>query len=264
MIATLGYLRRDYLVWTSYRLAALWQLCSVFVLGAVVYFAGTAIGDNSRIIQDEQGSYVAFLLVGLAGMDLLTQAMGALASNIGESQRAGTFEAVLFAPVSVPTLALSFWTFRFLLALVRAVILIAFGYIFLGYWHSANFLTIFVVLVPATLAFFGIGEFSAAFVVLVKQGDPIRLAYAGAMAVLGGVLFPVESLPEWLQPLTFILPVTHALTGIREGLSGASPIDMAGQIAFLTSLAVVLVPTGMYTFRRALARAKREGSLGEY
>jgi ABC-2 type transport system permease protein len=120
------------------------------------------------------------------------------------------------------------------------------------------------VLIPASLAFLGIGALSGAFVVLLKQGDPVRLAYSGAMAVLGGVIFPVGSLPSWLEPLALLLPITHTLDGIREGLDGATVSDTAGQIAILFVMAALLMPTGLKAFSLALARAKREGSLGEY
>jgi hypothetical protein len=60
------------------------------------------------------------------------------------------------------------------------------------------------------------------------------------------------------------LPLTHALSGIREGLDGASLVDVAPQIALLSALAAVLLPAGLLSFSWAVRRSKQEGSLVEY
>ncbi len=264
MTVVFGYLRRDFLVWSSYRLAAFWQLASVIVLAAIVFLGGNAVGDRSKLIGEEGGSYVAFLLVGLAVMDLMAQAMNGLPAHISDSQRAGTLEPVLLAPISTTTLLLSFWLFRFLLAILRAVILIGFGVVALGFWRGADPLTILLVALPAIGTFAGIGALSGAFVIVVKQGDPIRLAYAGAMALLGGVVFPVSVLPSWLHPFAMLLPITYVLDGVRAGLDGRPPTAVAPQVLVLALTALILVPVGTLTFDRAVAHAKRRGSLGEY
>ncbi len=264
MRVAMAYLRRDFLIWTSYRLSAFWQVVAVFVLIGIIYFAGTAIGDRSNLITEEDGSYVAFILVGLAFLDVLVQGLGTLPLAINEHQRAGTLEPVLLAPITDLNLLMSFWLFRFLLSMFRASVLIAFGIAVLGFWRSANPLAVILVVIPAEVTFLAIGAFSAAFVLLVKQGDPVRLAYSAVMAVTGGAFFPTTSLPGWIQPLTLIVPLTYALSGIRKGLDGGTPLDVMPQIIILTVMAVVLLPAGLYAFSWALRRAKREGSLGEY
>jgi len=260
----LAYLRRDFLIWTSYRLAAFWQFSSVVLLAVIVFLAGNAIGERSELINEAGGDYVAFLLVGLAVMDLMAQAMTGLPAHISESQRQGTLEPILITPITSGMLLTSFWLFRFLIAMVRAGLLIGFGAVVLGYWQSANLLTVALVLIPAILTFVGIGALSGAFVIVVKQGDPIRVAYAAAMAVLGGVVFPVTILPDALQSLAALLPITHALSGIRAGLDGHPPADVLSQIAFLVAAAAIVVPLSGWLFDRAVARAKRQGSLGDY
>ena len=264
MNVMLGYLRRDFLIWSSYRLAVFWQVLALFMLAGIVYFAGSAIGDRSHLISEEGGSYVAFILVGIAFMDLLGQGLGSLSVAIRDNQQAGTLEPLLLAPMSDLNLLLSFWLFRFLISLVRTTILISFGVIVLGFWHHANALAVIAVVVPATCTFFAIGALSAAFVVQVKQGDPVRLAYTSVVAIFGGAFFPTDALPHWIQPLSLVVPLTYALTGIRRALDGGSVASVAPQVLALTVMAVVLVPIGLRAFSWSLARAKREGALGEY
>jgi ABC-2 type transport system permease protein len=260
----MAYLRRDFLIWTSYRLAALWQVVGIVTIGALVYFAGTAIGDRSEIVQEQDGSYVAFILVGLAFMDVLLQGLGPLPQAIHDHQRAGTLEPMMLAPISDFSLLTSFWLFKFFLSLIRMTALMSFGFIVLGFWHSANPVSVLLVLIPAELTFLAIGAFSAAFVILVKEGDPVRFAYTGITTILGGAFFPVSALPDWIEPLAYLVPLTYALDGIRSGLDGGSPADVMPHIVILTAMAAVMLPAGLYAFRWSIRRAKQEGSLGEY
>jgi ABC-2 type transport system permease protein len=234
------------------------------MVGVMVALIGNVIGDRSDLVQEEDGSYVAFILVGLAFMDVLLQGLGTLPRAIHDQQQAGTLEPMLLAPISNMSLLTSFWLFRFLLATLRMISLLAFGIIALGFWHSANPLSVALILVPAELTFLGIGAISAGFVVLFKEGDPVRFAYTGITTTLGGAFFPVTALPGWLQIFAAIVPLTHALSGIREGLNGGSVADVMPQFLTLVAMAAVIVPIGLWTFGWALKRARREGTLGEY
>jgi ABC-2 type transport system permease protein len=197
-------------------------------------------------------------------MDVLMQGLGALPKAIGDSQRAGTFEPMLLAPITAGDLIVSLLLFPLLFSLFRMALLIGFGAIVLGFWHHANPFSVLAVLVPAQLSFVAMGALSGAFIILIKQGDPVRVAFTGVTAILGGVFFPVDAMPDWMQPVTTLIPLTHALTGIREGMAGGSPVDVLPQIAVLSAMTGVLLPLGIVSFRWAMKRAKREGSLGEY
>lgn len=264
MSVALASLRRDFLVWSSYRMAAFWQLVFLFVLVAIVYFVGEAIGERSDIIDEEDGSYVAFVLVGIAFVDVLLQGMTMIARVIKDQQRAGTLEPMLLAPISSFQLLTSFWIFHFLSALGRMLIILGCGILVLGFWHSADPISVIVLIILAELTFVAIGAFSAAAIVLVKQGDPFRLAYTAMTMALGGAFFPVDALPKWVQYLSAMLPLTHALSGIREGLAGGNVFDVAPQIITLGLMAALLFPAGLFAFNWAINRAKMEGSVGEY
>ncbi len=264
MNVAVAYLRRDFLIWSSYRLAAFWQVAGVFTMIALIYFTGTAINSRSDLIHEQDGNYVAFIFLGLAFMDVFMQGLGALPRAINDNQRAGTLEPMLLAPIRETHLMASLWLFRFVFSVFRMTLFVLFGMFVLGYWHSADPLAITAVFIPALITFVAMGAFSAAFMLLVKQGDPVLIAFTAMTAVLGGAVFPVDALPGWIQPFALLVPLTHALSGIRSGFDGASVNDVAPQIGVLSLMAAVLLPPAVYTFRWSLDRAKREGSLGEY
>jgi ABC-2 type transport system permease protein len=259
-----SFLRRDLLIWTSYRLSVVWQVLGVFILMGVIYFLGTLLGENPNLIREQSGSYLAFFLSGLAFTDVFYQGMITPPQAIRENQKAGTLEPMLVTPISMISFVFSSSLFKFLTSYVRMAIYLVFGIFVLGFWREMHWATSLLVFVPACLVFLSLGTLSAAFTIVVKQGDPVLLAYGALSAVVGGTLIPIETLPEWLQPLTDLFPLTHALAGIRAGLGGATPAEAMPQILVLVLMAVVLFPVSILSFSFAVKWAKREGSLDQY
>ena len=68
---------------------------------------------------------------------------------------------------------------------------------------------------------------------------------------LCGVLWPVEQMPDYLQWLSAILPLTYAVDGLREiMLSAKSLIDVGLELAVLAGFAIVFSIVAALTLRR--------------
>ena len=67
---------------------------------------------------------------------------------------------------------------------------------------------------------------------------------------LSGALFPISSLPAWLEPVTLIDPLTYGVEGIRYGLTGASQINPLISAAVIAGFAVGMTVIGAWLFRK--------------
>jgi ABC-2 type transport system permease protein len=122
-----------------------------------------------------------------------------------------------------------------------------------------------VVLILSIISFSGFGILSAAVVLVVKKGDPIAWLFGGASSLLAGVYYPISVLPDWLTPLSRILPMTYALDAMRLAmLKGYSLYEVRFDVLVLFGFAIILTPLAFLVFRKALKRAKKEGSLIQY
>lgn len=258
------FVRRDLMIWSSYRLSVVWQFLGVAVIVGVMFFVSRVIGPNSDLIPQQSGSYLAFVVSGIAFTDVFLQGLTSPPFAIRENQKAGTLEAMLATPISVRGLAFSASLFKFLLAFGRMAIYLAFGAFVLGFWREANLLSASLVFVPAAITFLSLGSLSAAFILVIKEGDPVLLIYGAMSALIGGALFPVEVMPDWIQSAARYFPLTHALSGMRAALAGAGPSAVNEQIRALTVMAVILIPVGQLALNRAVSRAKMEGTLDQY
>jgi ABC-2 type transport system permease protein len=74
--------------------------------------------------------------------------------------------------------------------------------------------------------------------------------------LLCGVLFPVSSLPEVLQPFVWIMPLTYAVDGLRQVLvAGADLATQALQVDLLVlaGIALLFAVVAALTIRREVA-----------
>ena len=75
-------------------------------------------------------------------------------------------------------------------------------------------------------------------------------------ALLCGLLWPISSLPELLQPVAQALPLTYAIDGLREVLVKGSDLSSAAlrfDLAILAAIAVFLAVLASLTIRREVA-----------
>lgn len=263
-IAAVAFFRRDLLIWSSYRTSVVSFVFGAGVMIAIVYFLGRVVKADSGELDRYGGDYVAYLLAGFAFTDIFNRGLSSLPGTIREQQQNGTLEPLLVTPLRLPEFVLGSALFGAVVSGARAGVMLLFGIIVLGFWHNANVLSVLIVLIPGAAAVFALSILFAAVVILIKQADPIVAAYSMMAAILGGMLFPVEALPGWMQPLAWLIPLSHALSGMRLGLEGETPSDVLPHAAALVALCAVLLPISILAFNWALSRARQDGTLVQY
>jgi ABC-2 type transport system permease protein len=212
------------------------------------------------------GDYFSFVLIGLAFNGYLSLSLSNFSQSIRDGQMMGTLEIMLLSPTRLSAILVSSSLWSYLLTTVNVLVYFIVGIFLFGFDISkANFLTSLVVMILSIASFSSIGILSAAFVLLVKKGDPVSWIYGGASSLLSGVLYPISVLPGWLEPLSRLLPMTYALDAMRLAmLKGYSLYDVRFDIFVLLAFTVVLTPLAFMAFSKALKRAKMEGSLIQY
>jgi ABC-2 type transport system permease protein len=262
-----AFLKRDLSQALSYRLSFMLQLFGIFFSVASFYFLSRLFG-SALVPQLEQygGDYFSFVLIGLAFSGYLSLSLSNFAQSIREGQVMGTLEIMLLSPTRLSSILISSSLWSYLFSTFNVVIYLLAGTLVFGFSIShANFLTAIVVLILSIASFSGLGILSAAVVLVVKKGDPVAWLFGGVSSLLAGVYYPLSVLPDWVVPLSRFLPLTYALDAMRLAmLKGYSLYDVRFDIMVLLAFTVVLTPLSFLVFRKALKRAKMEGSLIQY
>jgi ABC-2 type transport system permease protein len=267
MSVAASFLRRDLSVSLSYRLSFLLQFGGIFFSMAIFYFLSRLFGGALVSQLDKYGGdYFSFVLVGLAFTGYMGLSLSNFAGSIREGQMMGTLEIMLLSPTRLSVILLSSSLWSYLLTTVNVVVYFAVGILVFGVSLSqANFATALVVLILSITSFSGIGILSAAFVLWTKKGDPVAWVFGSLSSLLAGVYYPVTVLPDWLEPMSRFVPLTYALDAMRLAmLQGYSLYQIRFDIFAMLGFTLVLTPIAFLAFRKALKRAKMEGSLTQY
>ena len=170
----------------------------------------------------------------------------------------GTLKAVLATPIS----PLSLMFFSSLYPLLRAVVdagLYLLGGILFGLSLArANLTAALLLFLLSLLAFSSIGIISATFTLVFKRGDPLLWLFGSLSWLLGGVFYPLEVLPPFLQQTAQLLPITHALEGMRAALlGGGAVVELLPQIWMLALFGVVGLPLSLVGFSLGVRSEER-------
>lgn len=262
-----AFLVRDFLTEVSYRFAFLSSLGGVFLNTLTFFFVSSLINTAASplVLAQTQGDYFSFVLIGIAFGGYFGVGLRGFASALRNTQVTGTLEAMVMTPTPVALIILgsamwsyAFTTFRVLLYLGLGTLL---GLSFAG----ANYLGALASLGLAIIAFASLGIMAASVIMVIKRGDPVTGLFNGFANLIGGVYYPIEALPAWLQPISQALPITYALHAMRLALlSDASWAELAPDLLVLAGFCVILFPLSLIAFKLAVEQARQDGSLAQY
>jgi len=179
------------------------------LLPAIIYLA-FSVGRPTEI---------SLTIPGLVAMAALFGA-GAIQSVALPLERAtGTFDRLLAAPVSLATIivgkALGGFFFGMVLSMAYSLIVIRLS----GATLTYPFLFAFGVIL-SSFVFSALGVCISAPFRDIPEAMPPATLLRVSMVFLGGVLIPVATLPNFLQLIAYLLPLTYAVDMLHQAMTG--------------------------------------------
>lgn len=256
---TWAFFYRDWQLTRSY-----WSWVLVFTFYAIVTSAtvaliGVAAGDPRLTLT---------LTIGVLLWSFLSVLFNEISMSIAFERWEGTLEYTFMAPVprlihlmGISLYAVTYSLFRVICVLAGLMLMIDLPF----KWSQLP--GVLIVLGVSSVAFVGLGLIAAILPVMSpERGAEATNILQGVLLLVSGVYYPVEVLPNWIQPLAWFSPATYALRASRRllGLEGNGPTNLSGilpDLSRLVLLGLILVPVGLWLFGRAEEWAKRNGKL---
>ena len=258
-----AFLEKDIRQEASYKMHFALRFVGIFFAVMTFFFVGKLV--PGEYVAEFGGDYFAFALVGVAFTSFLSLGMSSFSGVIRNMQLSGTLEAMLASPTRLTTILIgsSIWAYIFTCINVAIYFIVA-VFVF-GMQINANLLPAAMIFLLTVVSFSSIGIISAGIILVLKKGNPFNFLVSNLFGLLGGMLYPITVMPEWLQTVAGFLPITYALKGMRLAiLQGTSLQVLLPDILILLAFGVLLFPIGIATFGLALKKAKKEGSLIKY
>lgn len=262
-----AFLKRDWLEQSSYKFSFIASFISIFISSATFFFISKLIsGPGKSSLDPYGGDYFSFVIVGIAFSGILMIFQENLPSVIRSAQVTGTLEAILVTQTNIPSVLLGSSLYSFLFSFGRTVFHILLAVLVFGMQlGTVNWPGAILVFLLTTLCFLSVGILSACFILVYKKGNPFGWVFGSVSGLLGGVFFPVAVLPAGIKWISYLLPITYTLEGLRKSLLvSASFSEILPSIIALTVFSGCLLPVSLVAFRFALRKAKKDGSLTYY
>ena len=261
--AVLATVRRDAQLYFSYRLRFAGQMVAVFLSLTLFYYL-------SRLIRVEPfaspGEYFAFVVAGVAILEVLTATVAVLPTSLRSELLTGTFERPVVSPFGPVAHIASMAIWPVLIAMIISTVTIIVAILLFGLSVEAGGLPL--VLPTAALsavAFLPLALFLAAMVLIVKQAAGATAFLVTGLSLSSGAFFPRDLVPGWIGWIAEVQPLTPALELLRHQLVGA-PVETSAwaSVLKLVGFTIVLMPLGFAALRASVATCRRRGTLIEY
>jgi ABC-2 type transport system permease protein len=262
-----AFLKKDWRNLKSYRLAFAMQFLGIFFSVAIFFFISRLVGGSvNPYLKSYGGDYFSFVLIGIAFTGFLHTGLNTFSTVISGAQGSGTLEAMLVTPTKISEILLCSSLWSFLMTGLNALVYLLFGIVFFGFsLGKLNILSASLVFLLTLFIFSSLGIISASFIMVLKRGDPISWLFGSFSSLVGGTYFPVNILPLWLQKVSYLIPLFYSLRAMRLAvLQGYSVGELLPEIGALFGFAFLLIPLSLFSFKKALIRAKIDGSLVTY
>ena len=90
----------------------------------------------------------------------------------------------------------------------------------------------------------------------------IQVVAFGFLLLFAGVIIPVGALPTWIQWVSEVIPLTHALAAMREGFAGAAVGTATPDLLLEVGLGCVYLLAGMGGHALVMHRLRSNGMMG--
>lgn len=195
-------------------------------------------------------SYIQFLVPGIIGMTMLFSGSFAGMSLLWDREH-GFLKEVMVTPSSRLAIVLGRIAGGSTMSLLQAVLVLAASYL-LGFRAVSppGLATgmIFILLIAVT--FIGMGMIFASTMHDAQGFGMIMNFVIFPLFFLSGAIYPIEQLPDIIQPLAYLNPLTYGIDGMRAAMIETSTFSASLNLAVLTAFTALFVGIGTAAFRR--------------
>lgn len=174
-------------------------------------------------VQARSQRYLDFLLPGLMAFTLMQLSIAGSGFNIVEFRRKGILKRLFVTPIQPRDFISAIVMARMTIVLIQLSVLLAFAVFVLDVQLLGNFAAFYFVIILGIFIFLCLGFCLGSIAKTQQAVMAVGNIFIFPQIFLSGVFFPIDSMPELVQPIARVLPLSFVSTAMREiASSGAS------------------------------------------
>lgn len=167
-------------------------------------------------VQARSQSYLDFLLPGLMAFTLMQLSIAGSGFNIVEFRRKGILKRLFVTPIQPKDFIAAIVMARMSIVLIQLSVLMAYAVFILDVNIIGNFAAFYFVVILGTFIFLNLGFCLGSIAKTQQAVMAVGNIVIFPQIFLSGVFYPIESMPELIQPIAKLLPLSFVSTAMRD------------------------------------------------
>lgn len=201
-------------------------------------------------VQTANLSSFDYTLSGLLGFSILGLGIFSMANGFTSDKKTGALRRIRVAPITKTQFIIATALNRIIIGFLAVALLFAVALIFFDFNMRGSYLLLAFFTLIGTVCMFGFGMAIAGWAKDEIQAAPLTNIISFPMMFLSGSFFPRFLMPEWLQDLTYYLPLTPIIDGLRRiTTEGAGLFDLGTEFLVIGIWTVLIYGVAALVFR---------------
>lgn len=212
---------------------------------------------NSKIegIVPGNPNYFEFVAPGIMAMIVMTAVLTGLAASISREKEQGTLDGILISPVNRLAIILGKALSQSIRGLVQGAIVLLLAFLLFGVTIHGSIVLVGLLLVLGIFSFVGLGILVSAIATEQETATQLLFMFQFPMLFLSGVFFPIALMPNVMQKIAEVIPLTYAINAIRKVMVlGAGISAVRTELIILLLFGAVTLAISVPVFRRVITK----------
>lgn len=206
-----------------------------------------------RVYYNPRLKTAVYMVPGIAAMLLLMVSTIITSMGLAREREMGTLEQVLVTPIPPSVLMVGKVLPFVVVGLIDLGLALAVGSWVFDVPLRGSLLFLLVATAAYLMSALGIGLFISTVSGSQQQAFMGGFLFMLPAILLSGNMTPISSMPDWLQPVTYLNPLRYYIEIVRANLlKGAGADDLWPQLAALTTMGVVIITIASARFRKTM------------
>lgn len=178
-------------------------------------------------IEARSQNYLDFVVPGLLALALMQIAMGGSGFNLVEFRRKGILKRMFVTPIEPRDFISGMVISRLVIVLVQLSILLGIAVYLLDITFVGNLFNLYVFIILGTTIFLSLGFMLGSLAKTQQSIMAMNMMLTWPQMLLTGIFYPIEAMPEIIQPLASLLPLSFIVNGLRGvAIDGATLLSL--------------------------------------
>lgn len=158
----------------------------------------------------------------------------------------GTIERLLASPLTRAEVVVGYMLGFGLFAILQSSVILLFALLVLGIHYEGNLGIVFIVVIILAMGAVNLGIFLSAFARNELQAVQFLPVVLVPQVLLSGIFWPIDEMPQYLQGLAYLMPLSYANTALRDVM--IKGFSLSDSTVLLNLLALVAFAIAMVVF----------------